>query len=100
MKALVRSGIPHEFRARVWGALVHGRTHHERAVAGEGYYSRLLKEKKGAYSPSAKQIELDLLRTLPNNKYYDTLESEGVSLSYPLNMYLKGRKLGGIKLGG
>ena len=41
-----------------------------------------------------------LLRTLPNNKYYDTLESEGVSLSYPLNMYLKGRKLGGIKLGG
>ncbi|XP_066926047.1 TBC1 domain family member 2B-like isoform X1 [Clytia hemisphaerica] len=79
LKALVRSGIPHEFRARVWGDLVRLRSDHERTIAGQGYYANLLKEKKGAYSPSAKQIELDLLRTLPNNKYYDTLESEGIS---------------------
>ena len=50
----------------------------DRELAGKGYYSNLLKEKQGVYLPSAKQIELDLLRTLPNNKYYDTLESEGV----------------------
>ena len=29
------------------------------------------------YDPSAKQIELDLLRTLPNNKHFESLESDG-----------------------
>ena len=78
MKILVRCGIPHEFRARVWNDLIRLRVSSDRELAGKGYYSNLLKEKQGVYLPSAKQIELDLLRTLPNNKYYDTLESEGV----------------------
>lgn len=55
------------------------RINREREMAGAGYYLKLLKEKKGVYTPSSKQIELDLLRTLPNNKYYDRIESEGVS---------------------
>lgn len=78
LKALARIGIPHEFRARVWGDLVNLRISNEKSMAGPGYYQNLLKEKQGVYSPSTKQIELDLLRTLPNNKYYDRIESEGV----------------------
>ena len=31
-----------------------------------------------ALSPAAKQIELDLLRTLPNNIYYENNHSKGV----------------------
>ena len=33
-------------------------------------------------NPATKQIELDLLRTLPNNKHYDTIESPGVSIHF------------------
>ena len=77
---LVRIGIPHEFRARVWNDMINLRVSNDRELAGPGYYLKLLKEKQGIYSPSTKQIELDLLRTLPNNKYYDKLESEGVRI--------------------
>ena len=52
----------------------------EREAAGEGYFESLLEDKKGSYTPAEKQIELDLLRTLPNNKFYDRVDSEGVSL--------------------
>jgi hypothetical protein len=35
-------------------------------------------------SPAAKQIELDLLRTLPNNKHYESPHSSGpVFFKYP-----------------
>ena len=79
VKSLVRAGIPHEFRARVWQDLVSHYVQHEREVAGPGYFQSLLDEKQGLYTPAAKQIELDLLRTLPNNKYYDSVDSGGVS---------------------
>jgi len=46
------------------------------------YYQKLLAN----YSPSsrtltsaAKQIELDLLRTLPNNKHYDSPHADGIA---------------------
>ena len=85
LKILVRCGVPHEFRARVWGDLIRMRVNPDREVAGKNYYYNLLKEKQGVYTPSAKQIELDLLRTLPNNKYYDKIESEGVRMPFGLN---------------
>ena len=53
---------------------------HEREAAGEGYFHSLLEDRKDLYTPAKKQIELDLLRTLPNNKFYDRVDSEGVSL--------------------
>ncbi|XP_057308620.1 TBC1 domain family member 2B-like isoform X1 [Hydractinia symbiolongicarpus] len=79
LKFLIRNGVPHEFRARVWKDMIDLRINREREMAGTGYYLKLLKEKKGVYTPSSKQIELDLLRTLPNNKYYDRIESEGTA---------------------
>ena len=49
-------------------------------VSGTGYYKRLLASKKDSLSsPAEKQIGLDLLRTLPNNKYYDKQNADGVS---------------------
>ena len=47
-------------------------------MAGEGYYQHLLESIKGKASPAVKQIELDLLRTLPDNKHYQTLDADGV----------------------
>ena len=79
LKNLVRCGVPHEYRAKVWGDLVNLQIATDRNLLGVGYYATLLKQKKGIYTPSAKQIELDLLRTLPNNRFYDKIESEGVS---------------------
>jgi hypothetical protein len=52
-------------------------------VSGTGYYKRLLATKKDSLSsPAEKQIGLDLLRTLPNNKYYDKQNADGVSHSF------------------
>jgi len=79
LKYLTRCGIPHEFRARVWKDLINLRISSDRNLAGTGYYFNLLNDKQGCYNPSSKQIELDLLRTLPNNKFYDKIESEGIS---------------------
>ena len=45
---------------------------------GDGYYQQLLKSTEGKPSPAVKQIELDLLRTLPNNKHYEKMDSDGV----------------------
>jgi len=77
IKTLVREGIPHEFRARVWRDVVMDYVKLERETAGKGYFKSLLEERKNSYTPAKKQIELDLLRTLPNNKYYDRVDSEG-----------------------
>ena len=59
----------------------------ERETAGEGYFKSLLEERKNVYTPAKKQIELDLLRTLPNNKYYDRVDSEGVNCILLLFLY-------------
>ena len=45
-----------------------------------------------ALSPAAKQIELDLLRTLPSNKHYDSPHASGYHpilsyMIYPLHRY-------------
>ena len=46
------------------------------------YYQKLLSNYNPAkvnLSPAAKQIELDLLRTLPNNKHYDGPHADGIA---------------------
>ncbi|XP_072014560.1 TBC1 domain family member 2B-like [Amphiura filiformis] len=78
LKSLVRAGIPHEYRARIWKACVEWRVKKDKETTGPGYYERLLKSENFKSNPATKQIELDLLRTLPNNKHYDTIESPGI----------------------
>jgi len=82
-KSLLRSGVPQEYRCKVWKALVDLRIGKERQRLGQDYYQNLLEPKrsqtssKSVLNPSSKQIELDLLRTLPNNKHFETLDSSG-----------------------
>ena len=60
-----------------------------RKIAGDGYYRQLLESIKGKPSPAVKQIELDLLRTLPNNKHYEKLDADGASvLAFPFNSFV------------
>ena len=89
LKLLLRSGIPREYRCKIWKGLIGLRVKSVKEKVGEGYYQKLqdVKSSKDGkhssnktcsnYDPVVKQIELDLLRTLPNNKHFESLESDG-----------------------
>ena len=82
IKYLVRKGIPVNLRGCVWRALVMHRTRGD-----QGYYQALLSNYNPGLSLStaAKQIELDLLRTLPSNVYYDRPHARGMNIKYNRN---------------
>ncbi|XP_053423905.1 TBC1 domain family member 2A isoform X1 [Nycticebus coucang] len=67
LKQLLRAGVPHEHRPRVWRWLVHLRIQH---LHTPGYYQELLSRSQASEHPAARQIELDLNRTFPNNKHF------------------------------
>jgi len=81
VKNLIRRGIPINQRGIVWKAIVDHRirSHHDRSQAD--YYKALLSNYNPGLqlSPAAKQIELDLLRTLPSNKHYDGPHAPGIA---------------------
>ncbi|XP_067934653.1 TBC1 domain family member 2B-like [Watersipora subatra] len=75
-KNLIRSGIPDNHRERVWNILI---KLHLGKYQKAGYYEHMgKKHSKNKHNPVAKQIELDLNRTLPNNKYFSDESSDGV----------------------
>lgn len=83
-KNLLRSGVPQDYRCKVWKTLINLRIKRIRDSYGPDYYQSLLDPNKkpntnslGAMNQATKQIELDLLRTLPNNKHFETLDSSG-----------------------
>ncbi|GMS87109.1 hypothetical protein PENTCL1PPCAC_9284, partial [Pristionchus entomophagus] len=85
LKALVRTGIPLAHRARVWVRLVSLHVRDRQAEMGNGYYECMLKKAKrkkeeGVFDSAIKQIDLDLARTLPTNKYFEDPSSEKVEL--------------------
>ncbi|XP_012576782.1 PREDICTED: TBC1 domain family member 2A isoform X2 [Condylura cristata] len=67
LKQLLRAGVPREHRPRVWKWLVHLRVHH---LYSPGRYKELLSRGQARKHPAARQIELDLNRTFPNNKHF------------------------------
>ncbi|XP_064414327.1 TBC1 domain family member 2A isoform X2 [Latimeria chalumnae] len=73
LKNRIRCGIPVEYRQRVWKWIVNRRVQHMRCP---GHYEKLLKKCETATHPSSKQIELDLNRTLINNKHFASPSSE------------------------
>lgn len=83
LKMLLRSGVPQEYRCKVWKALIDLRIGPERRQHEPDYYQNLTETKqqangsKQSMNPCSKQIELDLLRTLPSNKYFETIDSPG-----------------------
>ncbi|KAM9641417.1 TBC1 domain family member 2A [Trichechus inunguis] len=67
LKQLLRAGVPREHRPRVWRWLVHLRVQH---LQVPGHYQKLLSRGQACEHPAARQIELDLNRTFPNNKHF------------------------------
>ncbi|XP_077978316.1 TBC1 domain family member 2B-like isoform X2 [Glandiceps talaboti] len=78
LKSLIRAGIPNEYRDKIWKGCIELRMKLIKEAKGEEYYQNLQDSKLFKLQPSAKQIELDLLRTLPNNKHYENMDSEGI----------------------
>uniref|UniRef100_A0A914Y8S2 Rab-GAP TBC domain-containing protein n=1 Tax=Panagrolaimus superbus TaxID=310955 RepID=A0A914Y8S2_9BILA len=81
LKTLVRQGIPHTYRSRVWKSLVQIIVANAQSEFGKNYYSCLLgrnseRLKNPASDPCLRQIDLDLLRTLPTNIHFINADSE------------------------
>ncbi|XP_056111140.1 small G protein signaling modulator 3 isoform X2 [Rhinichthys klamathensis goyatoka] len=75
LRSLVLGGIPHSMRPQLWmrlsGALQKKRT-------SEISYREIVKNSSNNDTTAAKQIEKDLLRTMPTNACFNTLTSVGV----------------------
>lgn len=78
LKNLIRAGIPHEHRSKVWKWCVDRHTRKFKDSMEPDYFQTLLQKALEKQNPASKQIELDLLRTLPNNKHYSSPTSEGI----------------------
>ncbi|XP_070566750.1 TBC1 domain family member 2B-like [Ptychodera flava] len=78
LKALIRAGIPNEYREQIWKGCIYHLIQSVKDDKGPGYYQQLAESKLFKLHPSAKQIELDLLRTLPNNMHYENMDSDGI----------------------
>ncbi|NWU68677.1 TBD2A protein, partial [Pterocles burchelli] len=71
LKSLIRSGIPVEHRQRVWRWIVSRYCSHL-----PDHYQQLLRQSKSTEHPACRQIELDLPRTLTNNKHFSSPTSQ------------------------
>ncbi|KHJ44344.1 hypothetical protein D918_05355, partial [Trichuris suis] len=82
LKDLIRSGVPHSYRSRVWKDLIHHWVKEELSDVGTGYFACLCRQAMAisseSYDPAFKQIDLDLTRTLPHNRYFEDLHAEKV----------------------
>ncbi|XP_014902973.1 TBC1 domain family member 2B [Poecilia latipinna] len=79
LKALIRCGVPHEHRSIVWRWCVTFHVKKFRDHLAPDYYETLLNVARDRPNPASKQIELDLLRTLPNNKHYASPSAGGIN---------------------
>ncbi|XP_025110931.1 TBC1 domain family member 2B-like isoform X2 [Pomacea canaliculata] len=80
LKALVRMGVPHAFKEHIWKGCINLHVGATRDKLGPQYYKKDLGEriKNSKFNPAVKQIDLDLLRTLPNNRHFDSMDSDGI----------------------
>ncbi|KAI3421000.1 hypothetical protein GPALN_014627 [Globodera pallida] len=92
LKALIRCGIPNAYRTRVWTSLVNFLVGSTQSETGKGYYECLLRKacriqehsaagtvEEDAALKQAGPIDLDLVRTLPNNKLFESEQSPKVA---------------------
>ncbi|NWY69235.1 TBD2A protein, partial [Erithacus rubecula] len=70
LKGLIRSGIPAEHRQRVWRWMAS-----RLCSPAPGHYQWLLEQSRSTEHPACRQIELDLPRTLTNNKHFSSPSS-------------------------
>lgn len=77
LKELIRFGIPQTFRKEVWRSMISKHISKTQIEIDECYYKNLLELSQGQ-TAAVKQVQLDLLRTLPNNKHFRREDSEGI----------------------
>ncbi|CAD5111701.1 DgyrCDS988 [Dimorphilus gyrociliatus] len=77
LKKQVRKGITPIYRQKIWTYCINKRVGLKRNK-NKDYYRNLLKRNEGRSNPNIKQIELDLLRSLPNNSKFQTFMSDSV----------------------
>lgn len=105
LKLLLRSGVPQEyrylcytslkkkqiitnfnfliffkfFRPKIWRLCINMLIDHKKPHSDPNYYQNLVKEsQRRNWNTSIKQIELDLLRTLPNNRNFESKQCDGI----------------------
>ena len=78
LKAIVREGVPQKYRASFWRSCIKRVTAHCRGRDEPGFYKSLLSQGRCGTNLFDKQIELDLMRTLPNNCLFNTVTATGV----------------------
>uniref|UniRef100_T1J9C7 RUN and TBC1 domain-containing protein 3 n=1 Tax=Strigamia maritima TaxID=126957 RepID=T1J9C7_STRMM len=75
LRQMVRNGIPHSLRPQIWlrlsGAI-------QKKTNSDLSYKEVIKESSNDHLMTSKQIEKDLLRTLPSNTCFSNLSSTGV----------------------
>uniref|UniRef100_A0AAZ3SDI5 Rab-GAP TBC domain-containing protein n=1 Tax=Oncorhynchus tshawytscha TaxID=74940 RepID=A0AAZ3SDI5_ONCTS len=76
MHKLINDFLPPSFQ--VWRWCVSYHTRKFRDSLAPNYYETLLGVARDKPNPASKQIELDLLRTLPNNKHYSSPGADGI----------------------
>ncbi|XP_022092365.1 small G protein signaling modulator 3 homolog isoform X4 [Acanthaster planci] len=76
LRHLVHEGIPHSMRPNLWMRLSGAQLKKENS---ETSYKEIIKASTSDHSLTAKQIEKDLLRTMPSNACFSSSKSTGVS---------------------
>ena len=91
----MRQGLPPQTRASIWNILINHQIRSIKESKGPNYYLYLcnLASKSSDVIKFSKQINLDLLRTMPNNVKFSGLYSEGVNFRLKLKLNSKFIKL-------
>ncbi|KRZ36980.1 TBC1 domain family member 2B [Trichinella pseudospiralis] len=76
LRGVIRNGVPHKYRSIVWSILLSSKTDKLKEKYGLHYFRRLKFIKRQDHN--RRQIGLDLLRTLPNNVYFNSVNAKGV----------------------
>ncbi|KAG1703654.1 Small G protein signaling modulator 3 [Nymphon striatum] len=75
LKNMVREGIPHSLRPQMWMRLSGGL---QKKINSDISYKDVVKASSNDHLMTSKQIEKDLLRTMPSNVCFSNLNSTGV----------------------
>ena len=75
LKSMVRAGIPHSIRPQLWMRLSGAQ---EKKMKSETNYKDIVKASSNDLLMTSKQIEKDLLRTMPSNACFYNISSTGI----------------------
>ncbi|KAK2160806.1 hypothetical protein LSH36_127g18070 [Paralvinella palmiformis] len=75
LKSMLKAGIPHSIRPQIWMRISGAQ---EKKVKSETSYKDIVKTSSNDHLMTSKQIEKDLLRTMPSNACFCNINSTGI----------------------